>query len=142
MRQIDETACGSRKSTIVQHEKTCALSGRFAVLATKVCRRSDERFSPSNSFLYKALKEFLALCVVSHHRRALPERFAAPIGKEKRLVIKAVHMPTEIPQIIETNFGRPASVLKDHLKLVLRHLKGPMRQRVPNVLGKGVISLL
>jgi hypothetical protein len=54
----------------------CALSGRFAVLATKVCRRSDERFSPSNSFLYKALKEFLALCVVSHRRRALPERCA------------------------------------------------------------------
>jgi hypothetical protein len=52
------------------------LSGRFAALATKVCRRSDERFSPSKSLLYKVLKEFLALCVVSYSKRALPERFA------------------------------------------------------------------
>jgi hypothetical protein len=51
-------------------------------------------------------------------------------------MIKAMHMPTEFPQIIESNYGPPDSVLKDDLKLVLRHLKGPMRQRVPNLLGE------
>jgi hypothetical protein len=54
----------------------CALSGRFAALATKVSRRSDERLSPSKLLLYKASQEFLALRVLSCRLGVLPERFA------------------------------------------------------------------
>jgi hypothetical protein len=60
------------------------LSGRFAALATKACRRSDERFYPSKPLLYKVLKGFFGSLLLDSGV------FCSRVVREAQRIFKAI----------------------------------------------------